>query len=71
MIAVKKICLKDKRRIELQRRQQGRKRERNEEVEIKKREEESAALRLTGSQKDQQIIEQIDSNRGPGLEKAH
>ena len=46
-------------------------RKRNEEAEIKKRKEESESLRLTGSQKDQQIIEQIDSSRGPGLEKAH
>ena len=30
---------------------------RNEEAEIKKRKEESESLRLTGSQKDQQIIE--------------
>ena len=44
---------------------------RNEEAEIKKRKEESESLRLTGSQKDQQIIEQIDNNRGLGLEKAH
>ena len=44
MIAVKKICLKDKSRRELQRRQQGRKRKRNEEAEIKKREEESEGL---------------------------
>ena len=48
-----------------------RKRKRNEEVEIKKREEESEGLRLTVSQKDQQITEQIDSSRGPGLEKVH
>ena len=38
---------------------------------IKKREEESEGLRLTGSQKDQQITEQIDSSRGPRLEKVH
>ena len=46
-------------------------RKRNEEAEIKKRKEESESLRLTGSQKDQQIIEQIDNSRGPGLKKAH
>ena len=46
-------------------------RKRNDEAKIKKRKEESESLRLTGSQKDQHIIEQIDSNRGPGLEKAH
>ena len=57
MIAVKNICLKDKSRRELQRRQQGRRRKRNEEAEIKKREEESEGLRLTGSQKYQQITE--------------
>ena len=43
----------------------------NEEAEIKKREEESEGLRLTVSKKDQQITEQIDSSRGPGLEKVH
>ena len=48
-----------------------RKRKRNEEAEIKKREEESEGLRLTGSQKYQQITKQIDSNKGPGLEKVH
>ena len=46
-------------------------RKRNEEAEIKKRNEERESLRLTGSQKDQQIIEQIDNSKGPGLEKAH
>ena len=46
-------------------------RKRNEEAEIKKRKEESENLRLTRSQKVQQIIEQIDNSRGPGLEKAH
>ena len=46
-------------------------RKRNEEAEIKKRKEECESLRLTGSQKYQQIIEQIDSSRGPGLEKVH
>ena len=44
---------------------------RNEEAEIKKRKEESESLRLTGSKKDQQIIEYIDSSKGLGLEKAH
>jgi len=63
--------MRKKKERELQRRQQGRKRKRNEEAEIKKREEESEGLRLTGSQKDQQITEQIDSSRGPGLEKVH
>ena len=43
----------------------------NEEVEIKKRKDECESMRLKGSQKDQQIIEQIDSNRGPSLEKYH
>ena len=71
MITVKKIRLKEKSRRELQRRHQGRKRKRNEESEIKKREEESKGLRLTGSQKDQQIIGQIDNSRGPGTEKVH
>ena len=37
----------------------------------KEKEEESEDLRLTGSQKDQQITEQIDSSRGLGLEKVH
>ena len=62
MIAVKKICLKDKSRrgIELV-----------EEAEIKKREEESEGLRLTGSQNDQHIIKQIESSRGRGLENFH
>ena len=46
-------------------------RKRNEEAEIKKRKEGSESLRLTGSQKDQQIIEQIDNSRGLGPEKAH
>ena len=46
-------------------------RKRNEEAEIKKRKEESESLRLTGFQKNQQIIEQINSNRGSGLEKVH
>ena len=48
-----------------------RKRKRNEEEEIKKREEESEGMRLTRSKKYQQIIEQINSSRGPGLEKVH
>ena len=46
-------------------------RKRNEEVEIKKRKEEREGLRLTGSQKYQQISEKINSSRGPGLEKVH
>ena len=36
-------------------------RKRKEEVEIKKKQEESEGLRLTGSQKDQQNIEQFDT----------
>ena len=63
--------MRKKKERELQRRQQGRKRKRNEEAEINKREEESEGLRLIGSQKYQQITEQIDSSRGPGLEKVH
>ena len=43
----------------------------SEEAEIKKRKEESEILRLTGFQKNQQIIEQINNSRGSGLEKAH
>ena len=46
-------------------------RNRNVEADIKKRKEESESMRLTGSQKDQQIIEQINSSRGPRLEKSH
>ena len=38
---------------------------------LTKRKEESKSMRLTGSQKDQQITEHIDSSRGPGLEKVH
>ena len=63
--------MRKKKERELQRRQQGRKRKINEEVELKKREEESVGLRLKGSQKYQQITEQIDSSSGLGLEKVH
>ena len=63
--------MRKKKERELQRRQQGTKRKRNEEAEIKKRKEESEGLGLIRSQKDQQITEQIDSSRGPGLEKVH
>ena len=48
-----------------------RKRKRNEEADIKKIEEESEGLILTRSKKYQQITEQIDSSKGPGLEKFH
>ena len=61
--------MRKKKERELQRKQQGRKRKRNEEAEIKKREEESEGLRLTGSQKDQQITKQIDSSRGLAWKK--
>ena len=60
-----------KRVAEEETRKEEEERKRNEEAKINKREEESEGLRLTGSQKDQQITEQIDSSRGLGLEKAH
>ena len=60
-----------KRGVEEEARKEEEERKRNEEAEIKKRKEESEGLRLTGSQKDQHIIEQIDNSRGPGLEKSH
>ena len=60
-----------KRAMEEAARKEEEERKRNKEAEIKKRKEESETLRLTGSQKDQQIIEQIDNSRGPSLEKAH
>ena len=60
-----------KRAAEEATRKEEEERKRNEEAEIKKRKEENEGLRLTGSQKDQHITEQIDSSRGPGLEKVH
>ena len=63
--------MKKKKEREPQKRKEEEERKRNEEAEIKKRKEESESLRLTGSQKDQQIIEHINNSRGPSLEKVH